>query len=506
MSRIGRALHSLRWRLTLTYLALIAVLLAGLGTFQYLSLRSSLIDGRVQALSGDLLAAQKLYASGALTSTTAAAKVRTLATLIRSASGQTVTVALFGPAGVRRDVIPAGADPPQLDPGPFATLLSQGAGQHEIIGSDLVAGFPVGVKDPTLVRTTAVVEVSEPMTPIDNVLSGDVEGLAIGGGVLLLLVLILGLVLTSTALRPLRRLTDTAGQLAGGDLRARSRLVPRGDEVGQLAGAFDHMADRIEEAFAAQVESENRVRRFIADASHELRTPVTALGGYIDVLRRGAAQSPEALDAALGMMARESDRLRGLVLDLLTLARVDARSQQKPEDLDLVAALGRLLDEAVPGMPPQVVRDLSGSPVIVRCDRAALATVVRNLLTNAAKYAPGARQVWSVRADGARGRVDAHDDGPGIPPADLPHVFERFYRGDVARSRADGSGSERRSPGTGYRGEKTRSREEGGSGLGLSIVQGLVRAQGGDVAITSAEGDGTTVTFWLPLARGGGSS
>ena len=480
MRRIGRALRSLRWRLTLTYLVLIAVLLAALGAFQYVSLRSSLIDGRVLALQGDLLAAQKLYASGDLASTTAAARVRTLGALIRSASGQSVTVALFGPAGVRRAVIPAGADPPQLGPGPFDTLLSLGADQHEIIGSDLVAGFPVGVKDPTLVRTTAVVEVSEPMTPINNVLSGDVEGLAIGGGVLLLLVLLLGLLLTSRALRPLRRLTDTAGQLAGGDLRARSRLVPRADEVGQLATAFDHMADRIEEAFAAQWESENRVRRFIADASHELRTPVTALGGYIDVLRRGAAQSPEAMSAALGMMARESDRLRGLVLDLLALARVDARTAQRPEDLDLVAALGRLLDESVPGMPPQVVRDLAGSPVIVRCDRGALATVVRNLLTNAGKYAPGARQEWSVRVDGGRARVEAHDDGPGIPAADLAHVFERFYRG-----------------------EKTRSREEGGSGLGLSIVQELVRAQGGDVAITSAEGAGTTVTFWLPLAPGG---
>jgi two-component system OmpR family sensor kinase len=480
VSRIGRALRSLRWRLTLTYLVLIAVLLAGLGVFQYGSLRGSLINGRVEALSGDLLAAQKLYASGDLTSTTAVAKVRTLATLIRSASGQSVTVALFGPAGLRRAVIPAGADPPQLDPGIFSTLLSAGKGQHEIVGSDLVAGFPVGVKDPTLVRTTAVVEVSEPMTPIDNVLSGDVEGLAIGGGILLLLVLLLGLLLTSRALRPLRRLTDTAGQLAGGDLRARSRLVPRGDEVGQLATAFDHMADRIEEAFAAQRESETRVRRFIADASHELRTPVTALGGYIDVLRRGAAQSPEALNAALDMMARESDRLRVLVLDLLTLARVDARSQQKPEDFDLVAALGRLLDEGVPGMPPRVDRDLPMSPVLVHCDRGVVVTVVCNLLTNACKYAPGARQVWSVRADGARARVDAHDDGPGIPAADLPHLFERFYRG-----------------------EKTRSREEGGSGLGLSIVQGLVRAQGGDVAITSAEGAGTTVTFWLPLAGGG---
>jgi len=113
------------------------------------------------------------------------------------------------------------------------------------------------------------------------------------------------------------------------------------------------------------------------------------------------------------MMARESDRLRGLVLDLLTLARVDARSQQKPEDFDLVAALGRLLDEAVPGMPPQVVRDLSGTPVIVRCDRGALATVVRNLLTNASKYAPGAPGVVGACGRGPR-RVDAHDDGPGI--------------------------------------------------------------------------------------------
>jgi two-component system OmpR family sensor kinase len=479
VSRIGRALRSLRWRLTLTYLVLIAVLLAGLGVFQYASLRGSLINGRVEELRGDLVAAQKLYASGDLSSSTTAAKVRTLATLIRSASGQSVTVALFGPRGVRLDAIPAGDNPPQLDPGPFETVVSAGTAQHEIIGSDLVAGFPVGVSDLTVLRATAVVEVSEPMTPIDSVLSGDVEELAIGGGALLLLVLILGLLLTSTALRPLRRLTATAGQLAGGDLRARSRLVPRGDEVGQLASAFDHMADRIEDAFAAQRESENRVRRFIADASHELRTPVTALSGYIDVLRRGAAQSPEAMNAALGMMARESDRLRVLVLDLLTLARVDARNQQKPEDFDLVAALGRLLDEGVPGMPPRVDRDLSGSPVLVYCDRGAVATVVRNLLTNACKYAPGARQVWSVRADGARARVDAHDDGPGIPAADLPHVFERFYRG-----------------------EKTRTREEGGSGLGLSIVQGLVRAQGGDVAITSTEGAGTTVIFWLPLARG----
>ena len=186
------------------------------------------------------------------------------------------------------------------------------------------------------------------------------------------------------------------------------------------------------------------------------------------------------MDAAFGMMAREADRLRILVLDLLALARLDARSQQKPEDCDLGAAVGRLLDEGVPGMPERVDRDFPPSPVMVHCDRSALTTVVRNLLVNACKYASGARQVWSVRVDGNRARVDAHDEGPGIPATDLPHVFERFYRG-----------------------EKTRTREEGGSGLGLAIVLELVRAQGGDVAIASAEGAGTTVTFWLPLAQGG---
>jgi two-component system OmpR family sensor kinase len=481
MSRIGRALRSLRWRLTLTYLALIAVLLLGLGAFQYVVLRGSLIDGRVAALSGDLLAAQKLYAAGELTSTSEAARVRTLATLIRSASGQSVTVALYGPLGVRRDVVPAGADPPALDPGVFETVTTRGTVQHQVVSSDLVVGFPVGVSDPTVRRAVAVVEVSEPMTPIDSVLSGDLAGLAIGGGVLLVLVLVIGLLVTEGALRPLNRLTVTAGQLARGDLRARSRLVPRDDEVGQLAGAFDHMADRIEEAFAIQQESEAQVRRFIADASHELRTPVTALSGYIEVLRRGAAQSPEAMDSALTMMARESDRLRVLVLDLLTLARLDARSQRAVEDFDLVAALGKLLDEGVPGMPERLDRDFPPAPVTVRCTRDAVTTIVRNLLTNACKYAPGARQLWSVRVDGARARIDARDDGPGIPAADLPHVFERFFRG-----------------------EKTRTREEGGSGLGLAIVLGLARAQGGDVAIASAEGAGTTVTFWLPLAGGGG--
>jgi two-component system OmpR family sensor kinase len=237
------------------------------------------------------------------------------------------------------------------------------------------------------------------------------------------------------------------------------------------------MADRIQEAFTAQQDSEAQVRRFIADASHELRTPLTALKGYIDVLRRGAGREPAELDAALEAMSNESERMRVLVLDLLTLARLDAQRESHPEDFDLNAAVDGLLNEGVPGMPAVVDRNLGPMPLLVRANRGAVTTIVRNLLVNACKYARGAAQHWSTAVEGGWGKLELRDDGPGIPATDLPHVFERFYRG-----------------------EKTRAREEGGSGLGLSIVQGLARAQGGDVAIRSTEGVGTTVSVWLPLA------
>jgi two-component system OmpR family sensor kinase len=479
LRRAGVALGSLRWRLTLAYVGLIAVLLAGLGLFQYETLRSSLIDSHVSERSFDLTTAERLYAASGDTGQTDAQKVGLLASLMSQASGARVEVAVYGPAGAMLLVRPAGSTPPSLAAPVFQALASQGVQRHEVVstssGDELVAGFPLGKL--ALRRTAAVIETSEPMTPIDSVLAGDLTMLFLGGAALLLLALIIGLLLTGRTLRPLRRLTATAGRLAGGDLRARTQLMPRTDEVGQLATAFDHMADRIEGAFAAQSESEAKVRRFIADASHELRTPVTALSGYLEVLRRGAAHDQATLSSALDSMSREADRLRLLVTDLLTLARVDAKGAHTLEDFDVAAALGRLLDEGVPGMPGRVDRDFPPAPILVSCDRTALTAIVRNLLVNSCRYAPGARQLWSVTSDGRRARIDAHDDGPGIPAADLPHVFERFYRG-----------------------EKTRVRVEGGTGLGLAIVQGLARAQSGDAAITSSEGAGTTVTVWLPLA------
>jgi two-component system OmpR family sensor kinase len=343
--------------------------------------------------------------------------------------------------------------------------------------AQLVVAFPVppGRRLPGCIAA----QLGTPMAPIDDVLSADRTELLLGGVGVLLLALLAGLWLTERTLGPLHRVTATAGKLAAGDLRARSRLPDRSDEVGTLARAFDDMADRIEVAFAAQAESEARTRRFIADASHELRTPVTALKGYIDVLRRGVARDPESLEAALSAMARESERMRVLVLDLLTLARIDAHPPMNPERLDLNEVLTGVLDEGVPGMRGELERQFAAQPVMVTADRGSLVTIARNLLVNACKYAPGARQVWSTEAQDGQARFSVLDAGPGISAGDLPHLFERFYRG-----------------------EKTRAREEGGSGLGLSIVQGLVHAHGGEVSIESEETRWTRVTVRLPVATG----
>ncbi len=480
----------MRWRLTLTYVALLAVLLAGFGAYQYIALRASLVSARVSSLQDDMTTARTLLARAGATAVrgrvlcASSAGVdligRAVATAVATTSGHTVAVIVYDRS--LTDVAQtAGGDLPRLDPAGLQRALGGARSQPEVVSGagrhdQLVVGFPIrtGVSSGSI---CGVAQLSTSMVPLNQVLGDEVALLAAGSAAALLLALIAGVVLTSRALRPLQRLTATARRLAGGDLRARSGVEDRHDEVGALARSFDEMAERIEESFAAQQESEERTRRFIADASHELRTPITALKGYIDIIRRGATPEPQALDAALGAMAREAERMRVLVLDLLTLARLDARQPTHAELVDLGDAVATQLDEGVPGMPAQLERHLQPG-VIAVVDRAALATIVRNLLGNSAKYAPGARQRWRTFAQGGRAHLEASDQGPGIAAADLPRIFDRFYRG-----------------------EKTRAREEGGSGLGLSIVQGLARANHGDVTITSAEGHGTTVTVWFPAVE-----
>jgi two-component system OmpR family sensor kinase len=487
-------LSSVRWRLTLAYVAVLAVLLGAFGVYQYVSLRQSLISARVGALQDDMTTARMLLARAGQTAavrgrvlcaTTAGTELvgRSVATTVAATSGHTVNVIVYDQTLAQVAQAPANASLPHLDPADLSKASSGTRSGPEIVsGSDgedqLVVGFPVR-QAVNAGNTCGVAQLSTPMEPLQRVLNDELILLAAGGGVALVLTMVFGVLLTGRALGPLRRLTTTSRRLAGGDLRARSGVEGRHDEIGILARSFDDMAERIEQSFTVQQHSEERTRRFIADASHELRTPVTALSGYIDVIRRGATPSPEALDAALAAMAREASRMRMLVLDLLTLARLDAEPSASAGAADVAEVIAHHLDEGVPGMPATVTRRLD-TAILATIDRNSLDTMVRNLLVNACKYAPGAAQTWTAWQTRDRAWFAVHDEGPGIAAADLPHVFERFYRG-----------------------EKTRAREEGGSGLGLSIVLALAQAHHGDVTISSGEGEGTTVTVELPSATAG---
>jgi two-component system OmpR family sensor kinase len=271
-------------------------------------------------------------------------------------------------------------------------------------------------------------------------------------------------------------MTATAGAIAAGDLSQRVAEGTPGTEAGDLGVALNGMLGRIEEAFDLRAASEARLRQFVADASHELRTPVATIRGYAELYRTGALDERGQLDDAMRRTEEEALRMGTLVDDLLHLARLD---QGRPIERSPVE-LGQLVEDAVrdaSAVEPdrEIVATIEDS-VTVLGDRARLHQVVANLLANARVHAPGAPIEVRVHRDGDGGVIEVRDEGPGMSPADAERAFERFYRADASRSR-----------------------HHGGSGLGLSIVEATVRAHGGAVAITSEEGTGTTVRIQLPL-------
>jgi heavy metal sensor kinase len=293
-----------------------------------------------------------------------------------------------------------------------------------------------------------------------------------------------GWLLAGRALRPVDRVTATAAAIAAGDgsassLTTRLAVPETGDEIARLAATFNAMLDRLEASFTAQ-------RRFVADASHELRTPLTALRGNIEVLldRTATGQlGPDDLPTALDDMEREGARMGRLLDDLLLLARADvpgALAPRRPGSvrLDLVAqdAL-RTARSLARGQELQVDADV---PALVAGDPDRLLQLALILVDNALRHTPpGGRVTIAVAPDsGDRVRLVVRDTGEGIAPADLPHIFERFYRADRARARATG-----------------------GTGLGLAIADEIARAHGGEIAVQSTPGSGSVFIVTLPLLR-----
>jgi two-component system OmpR family sensor kinase len=321
--------------------------------------------------------------------------------------------------------------------------------------------------------------------------------------------LLLGGPLISAALAPLSRLTLAARRVASGDLSHRARLSHTNDEVGQLGAVFDAMVARIEAAFAATQRSEDRMRQFIADASHELRTPLTSIRGYTDVLLRGAKDDPETTERVLLATRREAERMSRLVADLLTLARLDTGRAIERRPVDVVALAGESVDQAriLAGERQVMIRTDGGGPLMVPADPDQIKQVLLILLDNALKYGHQGSDGWarlSVRRQPGAAVITIEDNGPGVAPEDLPHIFERFYRVErAARARRMTGTSAHVAP---AQETAATSAKPEGSGLGLSIAHAIAQAHGGTLTAQSAPGAGTTFTLTLPAEptrRGG---
>ena len=320
----------------------------------------------------------------------------------------------------------------------------------------------------------AVIQVGESLVQLHTLLHKLVGELLVVGLLVLLACALGSYWLAARAFAPIQRLAATARAIKAGDLRSRVTVPTARDEVQYLALTLNEMIDSLDQAFSHQ-------RRFVADASHELRTPVAVIRNKTDVALLGASTQQDYVTVLQGINA-EAERLGNLISDLLALARGDeGRTQFERESvrLDLLAGAVAANGEPLAAERAITLEVQAPRPVTILGDEARLIQVVMNLLENAVRYThPGGRVTVVVEARKNQARLAVRDTGIGIEPEHLPHIFERFYRADPARRHRGGSSS----------------------GLGLSIVEWVVRAHGGAVAVESQLGQGSCFTVTLPLA------
>ena len=335
------------------------------------------------------------------------------------------------------------------------------------------------------VQDDLLVVVALPLDGVDATMARLVLYEIGGGGVVLVLLAGIGYVVVRRSLRPLAQVELAAEQIAAGDLSLR---VPEGHprtEVGSLSMSFNTMVAQIETAFTARSESEaqaraseQRMRRFVADASHELRTPLTSIRGFAELYRQGALPPGPDVDRAMSRVESEATRMGDLVNDLLLLARLDQQRPLERTPVDLVAVAGDVVHDLQAAAPDRVIRlEADVTNCRVEGDAGRLAQVFSNLVINALTHTPATATVTvRVTAVGEDAVVEVADTGPGIVEADRAKIFERFYRADSSRTRASG-----------------------GSGLGLSIVADLVHAHNGTVDVVETPGGGATFRVTIGL-------
>jgi two-component system, OmpR family, sensor kinase len=308
---------------------------------------------------------------------------------------------------------------------------------------------------------------------------------ALAGAIAVVLLAGIGLPLVRASLAPLARIEATAAAIAGGDLSRRIDHPSARTEVGRLARALDAMLATIEAAYRARsdgearaLRSEERMRRFIADASHELRTPLTSVRGLAEYgLQQGEAASQEELLRLMTLIQQEAGRMGRLVEDLLLLARFDAGRPLNLGPVDLASIAAEAVKQTRIVHPGRPITLYAPDPVVVNADAGRVRQVIDNLIGNAVKHTPdgSAVAVTATTASGS-GQLTVADSGPGMTREQASRVFERFYRTDDARARASG-----------------------GTGLGLAIAASLTAAHGGQITVNTAPGCGAAFHVRLPL-------
>jgi two-component system, OmpR family, sensor kinase len=481
------ARRTLRGRLIAGLLALLAVACAAVGLVTYVALHDSLIN----QLDMQLATASQRYGfcvghpppdgdgdhSGQPLRNTPedCAQQQASQTFSAQIRNGTVTDAYIASTVNNSKVTLSAADQAvltalPLHQGPYTSELSS-LGDYRLLASPgppgvaYVNGLPLAQVDQTM-RQVLVIE-------------------AVVFAVVLLLTGVLGTGFVRLSLRPLRRVAATATRvserpLASGEVTLPER-VPDADprtEVGQVGSAFNRMLGHVEAALARRAASEARLRRFAADASHELRTPLAAIRGYAELARRHPGPVPEDIAHALGRVESESARMSVLVDELLLLAQLDAGRPLAKEPVDLTRlAIDATSDARAASQDHRWVLELPDEPVQVEGDGHRLHQVLANLMSNAAKHTPEGTTVTvtlTTSEEPPMVRVSVTDSGPGIPEELQPALFERFVRGDSARSNAGTS-----------------------TGLGLAIVQAVTTAHGGSVSVTSHPGH-TSFVIILP--------
>jgi two-component system OmpR family sensor kinase len=329
------------------------------------------------------------------------------------------------------------------------------------------------------------VAIALPMSGVEQTLAEMRRVLVLTGLAVIALGSAAGWMAVRRSLRPLQEMEATAGAIAAGDLTRRVPPGPPTTEVGRLSSALNTMLGHIERAFSARAASEDRMRRFVADASHELRTPLATIRGYGELYRMGALTTREQVDDTVRRIEESATRMGRLVEDLLALARLDEGRPLRTDEVDLTVVAAdalsdlRALDRTRPVRITTVPEGAELGACVVVGDEDRLRQVLANLTGNVVQHTPPGTAVdiavghhspdWAV--------VEVRDHGPGIAPEHAARVFERFYRVDASRTR-----------------------ESGGAGLGMAIVAAIVEAHHGRVELAETPGGGTTVRVWLPTS------